>query len=65
MNTEFQVSAIEQCKSKLPEKISMTGLLDPTNKPELEPYVSCMEKLAVKKIGVSADKIKACAAAQE
>ena len=64
MGLEFQVAAIEQCKSKLPEKISMEGAAELMQQPALAPYVDCMEGLAVEKMGVSAEKIKTCAAEQ-
>ncbi len=63
MGVEFQVNAIDQCKSKLPEKIDMSGAADPTKSEALAPYVSCMEEIAIKQTGVPAEKIKSCAAA--
>jgi len=64
MGVDFQVQAIEQCKSKLPEKVDMSGGIDPFQNPKLSSYVACMEELAVEQTGVPAARIKSCAAAQ-
>jgi len=64
MDIKFQMKAIEQCKYKLPDMISMTDAADPTRNSALSDYTECLEGIAVKQTGISADKIQNCAAQQ-
>jgi len=64
MGIEFQVAAIEKCKSKLPDMIDMGAAQDFSGNSVIGGYTACLEDLAMKETGIDVAKIKSCAAEQ-
>jgi len=62
MGLEFQVAAIEKCKSKLPDMIDMGAAADFSGNSVIADYTACLEDLAMKETGIGVEKIRNCTA---